>query len=62
MAMPSPKTDRLREMREAKFEKAQAKANRRALLTKRQAKWRSANPDANRQRAKEGMRKLRAKA
>lgn len=34
-----------------------------ALLTssaKRQAEWRKANPELNRQRAREGMRKLRA--
>jgi hypothetical protein len=33
------------------------------LLTssaERQSKWRKANPDINRQRAREGMRKLRA--
>lgn len=33
------------------------------LLTsssQRQAKWRKANPEVNRQRAREGMRKLRA--
>lgn len=30
--------------------------------TQRQSKWRKANPELNRQRAREGMRKLRANA
>jgi hypothetical protein len=31
------------------------------VINERQSKWREAHPDTNRQRAKEGMRKLRAK-
>jgi len=40
-----------------------ANVNKGGLLTRNadhQAKWRKANPELNRQRAREGMRKLRA--
>ena len=96
MASPSPKIDGLRQMREAKFDKAQkakTKAvekpkaekiaaakqaveivNKQASVIKpviksvagkssaeRQQKWREKNPDLNRKRARDGMRKQKAK-
>jgi hypothetical protein len=72
------KSDQLRALREQRFEALQKRqavnkhnaepapslltTDRKEYMRQAQTKWRDANPDINRQRAREGMRKRRAAA
>jgi hypothetical protein len=57
-------SDQIRALRERRYEEIMAKVDVINTVnntgTKRQAKWRAANIELNRQRAREGMRKKRA--
>ncbi len=72
MKTPSPKTDRLRELREAKHAKTEKRViNARELQeaityrsptnAERQAKWREENIDTHRERSRNAVRKKRGK-